>query len=554
MALAFIPFKDFAPGGDSMGDRLADAKNVIPLFGGYHPLRARVNAAVVADHPILGAHVHTFPTGLGTSSYLADAARFYAGSRAKLYTVTPSAWTDVSRAAGPPPYAAAGEPAGWRFASYGDDVWACNALNTFQRHASGAATFVDGPTSTFVPKPRFCGVVREAMIVADLSANGAGFYADQFTWSDFNDATWYDDKTGTRAASVAGGSLGKRIRSRPGQITGFIGGEYGRFFKRRSIHAIQLTGGNDVWRLDEISPKIGCMFPSSLIDGEDGAYFFSGRRFYRQDGQNPPEPISTPEIEALFTDGIHYGDKGFFHAAMSAPSQEDNLMVGVEDWRTGIKFWFYTAGFTLFPSSTPLNAAVCYDPQSGAWSRLTESDLAGGLEFMRGVPYPENGTELSSKETVRMIFFSDDGSSNSQWSSFSGEHEAGLLETKRQSLVFDQLSPSGHYQIQAVLPVFTVPETSSWSDTVQPPVPVPAVTVAIQASNDMHFASVADADGAVINPRSAAYSQANADDWGWLSEPIAGRFFDVSLAFPAGAEWRNCQGVWVYGDPVGVTG
>ncbi len=151
-----------------------------------------------------------------------------------------------------------------------------------------------------------------------------------------------------------------------------------------------------------------------------------------------------------------------------------------------------------------------------------------------------------------MIFFTDDGSSNSQWSSFSGEHEAGLLETKRVALAFDQLSPTGYYQIQAVLPAFTVPESSSWTDTPQPPVPVPSLTVAIQASNEMHFRDQTDAAGTVVSPRSAAYAQTAADDWGWLSEPIAGRFFDISLSFPVGSEWRNCQGLWVFGDPAGA--
>lgn len=546
MALAFIPFKEFAPGGSAMGDQLADAKNVLPLYKGYFPLRARVTGATVADNPILGAHVHTYPTGMGTGSYQADAATFYAGSRAKLYTVDASAWTDVSRGGG---YAAAGEPAGWRFASYGDDVWACNALDVFQRRTASAGNFANGPTSTFVPRPRYCGVVREYMVLSDLTANGAGFFADQFTWSDANDASWYDDKTGARPESSAGGAIGKRIRSRPGQITGFIGGEHGRFFKRRSIHALQFTGGNDVWRLDELSPKVGCMLPSSLIDGEDAAYFFSGRSFYRQEGLAPPERISPSEIDVLFTDGVHYGAKGFYHGAMSAPSQEDNLMVGVEDWQTGLKFWFYTAGYQAIPASTPLNAGVCYDPSAGLWSRITETGMSGGLGFMRGVPRPESAIAATSKDTVRLVFFCDDGSSNSQWATFSGDHEAGLLQTQRLALSFDQLSPTGYYRIRAIAPMFTIPETAAWAAS-PPAVAVPALTIAIQGSNEPHFRSQTDADGTVVSPRAAAYALANANDWGWLSEPISARFFEVAVSFPAGAEWRAFAGLWVDGEPV----
>lgn len=542
MAVAFIPFNAFSPGGSNFGDQLTDVRNCLPLYGSYYPLRQKSAGNQVADSPVIGAYAHIFPTGIGTGSYVADASTIFAGTRTKLYDTGTNPWTDLSRGGG---YAAAGEPGGWRFASFGNDVWAVNALDAAQLRAANTGAFANGITSTFKPIGRFIGVVREFMIHASLA--NAGRYADEFCWSDANDAAWFDDRTGTRPASVAGS---KRIVSRPGQITGFVGGEFGKFYKRRSIHALQFTAGNDVWRLDEISHGVGCALPSSLIPGEDADYFFSGRGFYSQSGLDAPQKISPPDIDQLFTDGIHFGDSGFFHGTMSAMSQEDNLMVGVEDWKTGLKWWFYKAGFSLFPSSTPLNAAVVYDPQSGLWSRVEETGLVNGLSFYRGVAYPENATELSSSETVRMVFFDDDGSGNSRRCTFSGAHEQAVLQTERQVISFPDMSPTGRFRLNGVLPVFTTPASASWTDV---PTTVTAANVSIQvrASNDPQYTAVNDADGNAVSPRTETYTLADANEWGWFPHSVEGRVWDITVTIPAGSEWRNFTGLWINGDPVG---
>jgi len=542
MSVAFIPFNAFSPGGSNFGDQLTDVRNCLPLYGSYFPLRQKSTGNQVADSPVLGAFAHVFPTGIGTTPYVADAATIFAGTRTKLYDTGTNPWTDLSKGGG---YAAAGEPGAWRFASFGNDIWAVNCLDATQRRTANAGNFADGIASTFKPIGRFIAPVREFMIIASLA--NVGRYADEFAWSDANDATWWDDRTGTRPFSAAGQ---KRIGSRPGQITGFVGGEFGVLYKRRSIHALQLTGGNDIWRLDEISHGVGCALPSSLIPGEDANYFFSGRGFYSQSGLDAPQKISPPEIDQLFTDGVHFGAQGFYHSGMTAMSQEDNLMVGVEDWKTGLKFWFYKAGFQLLPSSTPLNAGIVYDPQSQLWSRLDEQGLVNGLSFYRGIAYPENSTELTSNETVRMVFFDDDGSGNSRRCTFSGQHEQAVLQTERQVISFPDMSPTGRFQLDGVLPVFTTPSSSQWTD-VPTSVSVANVSVAIRTANDPQYIQDADDDGTIISPRSETYAQADANEWGWFPHSIEGRVWDITVTIPAGSEWRNFTGLWISGKPVG---
>lgn len=535
MPVAFIPFNAFSPGGSSFGDQLSDALNVLPLYGGYFPIREKVVGNEVTDSPVTGCFAHTFPSGIGSAAYQGDAATIFAGTPTKLYDTAANPWTNLSRGGG---YGAATFPGSWHFASFGNDVWATNGIDPTQRRTNNAGSFADGITSTFKPAGRFLGVVREFMIQASLS--NAARFADEFCWSDSNDATWYDDRTGTRTASLAGS---KRIVSRPGQLTGFVGGEFGIFFKRRSIHALQFTGGADVWRLDEISHGIGCAFPSSLIAGEDANYFFSGRGFYSQSGLYPPVKISPPEIDQLFTDGVHFGRQGFYHGSLATMAQEDDVIVGVEDWKSGLKFWFYSAGFAVGKQSTPLDAALVYDPQSQLWSRLAP---LGGDDYSinRLTAYPENGTEQTSVETVRLVLFTDEGGGVSARCGFSGQHAQATLKTQRQPISFPDLTPTGRCRINGVLPIFTVPDVQAWSEF-PVPVAVPNISITFRAANDPQFTSLADAAGTVISPRSEAYAVTDANEWGWFPHSIEGRLWDITVVIPEGGEWRNFTGVWV---------
>ena len=537
MAVAFVPFGAYSPGGSSFGDQLSDVKNAIPLYGSYFPLRQKVVDTSVSAGPMQGGYAHVFPSGIGTTSYLADAVTVFAGTAAALYDTGTNPWTDLSRVGG---YGAASSPAAWRFVSFGNDVWATNGIDPTQRRTNNAGIFADGITSTFKPAGRFLGVVREFMI--EVSLSNVGRFADEFAWSDANDATWFDDRTGTRPASLAGQ---KRIVSRPGQITGFVGGEFGVFFKRRSIHALQYTGGNDVWRLDEISHGVGLGLPGSLIAGEDGNYFFSGRGFYMQSGLEPPVKISPPEIDQLFTDSVHFLENGFYHQTMTRIVDEYSLMIGEEDAATGLKLWFYRT-FGTSTAGTPLVAGVAYDPQSHLWSRIDGINLANQMELVGLVARPDSYTGATTGDTIRLFGFDYVNGSTSSRFTFSGNHEEATFSTQRQVISFPDMSPTGRFRLNGIMPIFTVPANSAGD-----PAPVPNVQISVRTANDPQFVAVVDDLGGTISPRSEAYVETDANDWGWFPHSIEGRVWDITLIFPIDSEWRNCTGVWINGEPVG---
>lgn len=512
-----IPFGRFAPGGSVFGTQATEAKNVLPLYGGYYPMREQTKDASVADIPITGAFAHVYPVGAGLATYEGDKVTVIAGTRSALYEVTAASFTNISRGAG---YgvALAARPAGWRCASFGNDVWATNCYDPIQRRTNNTGAFADGVTSTRSPIARFIAPVREFMVVTD--------YADSIYWSDINDATWFDDRTGARPASLAGS---KALRSLAGQITGFTGGEFGVIYKRRSTYALQFTGGADTFRLDELSPGIGVALPGSLIKGRLADYFFGGDGFYRRTGLSAPEKISPLDIDQLFTDAGRFPGIGFRHAAITTMAQEDDLLTGFEDGRTGLLFWFYQ---TSTASGTyPMTAAVVYDPATTMWTRL---DGAGAADanLIRAVSLPDTSVLATTDDNLGAIAFRVE-SGNSVRATFSGPTLAATLRTGRLNK-----EDGGRFKIKGAMPIFTTPESDKLTPTATPN-PVANVTVTIRVSNEPYYEIQADADGTTISPRSESYARTDANDWAVFPVNLEGYWYDVQIDIPAGSSWHS---------------
>jgi hypothetical protein len=527
VAPIWIPFGAYSPGGSDFGQGLAEALNVLPLFGNYHPLRGLTGSVAVTDIPATGAYCHVYPVNPGLATYSGDGATIFMGTKTKLYESTTTAFNDLSRGAG---YGAAlaARPAGWRFASFGNDVWATNVVDPIQRRTNNTGAFADGVASTLKPVARFLAPVREFMIAVDPY--------DTFYWSDENDATWYDDRTGTRPASAAGS---KPVRSRPGQITGFTGGNYGIFYKRRSIFVLQFTGGDDIWRLDELSNNTGVALPGSLVQGRAADFFFGGDGFYTREGQTPPVKISTSAIDQLMIDAGRFSGKGFAHGSINTLAQEDDLMHGFEDGRTGLVFWFYQTSAS--GSTTPLNHGLVYNPADGAWTRLDGTDLS--FDIARGVSIPDSSVAATTDDMLSTVIFQTKGTDTVRLT-FSAANLAGTVRTLRRND-----TSSAKLRVKNPIPVFTVPDSDALTPTVTP-TPIPNAAVTIRMANDPHFRVVTDADGGQISPRSEVYAQADASELGGVyPNVLEGYWYDAQVDMPAASSWHALEGLWLDVEP-----
>lgn len=542
MPLTYIPFRDFKPGGSAFGVELSEAQNVLPLFGGLYAIPALANpGTTVATAPMTGAFAHLYPASGGTSSYVGDDVTIFAGSKTALYDS--AAWTNLSKGGG---YAAApgDEPAAWRFASFGNDIWACNGLDVFQRRTNNAGNFADGPVSTFVPRPRFCAAVREFMVLGDLSANTNGF-PDQITWSDINDATWYDDDSvAARPDSLSGGETGKRIVSRPGQITGLVGGSFGVIFKRNSIHVLQLTGGSEVWRIDDIDPAIGCALPGSLVAGRRGNYFFGGDGFYRQVGFSPAEKISPPEIDEVMVSSYNNSDRAV-GSSVDTMAEEDALIISWESRKTGLIFWV-TRTFDA------RQVALIYNTATGAWTEaLLEDPEDNALMYIDcAVGLPQYIEASTTGDFLRCVLFTSVGP-NARARTFSGSNYPARLVTKRVHFGLDAQDRPRSVRIKGTSPVFRTPRTLGSST----PLEGAAIQadVLIRASNTIYFEPQTDPYGASVSPRTEGpFDPVNeaSDMDGFLPHNVVGMIFELTVTIPYAQYWTIFDGVWCWWEAV----
>lgn len=510
MPPVFIPFDGWSPGGGYFGEGWAVASNLYPGFGSVgRPWRqfSTVGTGVV-DGPMLGSHSHVWAAGVASAAYTPDAQTLFVGSATKLYTVSPStgAFTDLSRGGG---YAAAGQPAGWRFATIGNDIWAANGLDAMQRRTNNAGNFANGVVSTFKPAPRFLAPVREHMVVANL--NQAGRFQDEVAWSTDDDATNFDPPAAT-SISLAGA---KRLTSIPGQITGFLGGQYGLAFKRSGIFYLEYTGTSQVLRPEILSETIGCAFPSSIIRTRYGIFFLGQDGFYQIVGLAPPVPISPPGVNAFL-----FGNTFAVEPTVLSPWQEDTQAEAFTFAGLPLIGWAYrdTVG-----GGIGSDQVVLYDPPTQRWGYGDIQPTQTGAFLSR-----KGGASLY--DSVAGFTYSDGTSKYAHYSGGTsvGQYQSIDIELRFRSADLESAGRQGQSMINWVLPVFSK-EASFSSSAVEP-------TLNLDAALDP-FQTGFTTEG----PR--AFTQRDVVSGAYPFQ-LAGRFFRLRISIPA-AIFENFHGVWI---------
>lgn len=531
----FIPFTGFRPGASEHGNGLLRAENALPLWESWRSLPAyTVGGTALSTTPILGSYVHIYPSGMDTALYVGDAQTEFHGFKASLRTYAGTTFTDISRGGG---YAAgAAIPAGWHFASFGGDVWAANWYDPIQRRTNNAGNFANGAASTFSPVARDLIVVREFLVA--ISLNQAGRYVDEFAWSDINDATWWDTlTTAVRPESLAGSKI---VRSRPGQLLRGVGGEYGRLFKRRSIFALQFTGGSDVFRLDEISGSVGLYWPGSLVECRDGSVrFWGGDAFYKQEGFGAPERISPESLNSMLLD---YELDTVWNYAMdrawpTSAWHEDLYMQSWQSQFTDLVFWAYRSKVGVNPGR--MERILVHDPVSGEWDILKLGTSASeGLSTLAGSPVNTGGGTGLLADVIWTYF---DGA-NVARNRFDGASSmSATFATQR----FQVTEGGGPGRITGILPVFSTPPVTGHPDYRLTALPA-GTQIHLIIANDPSFVRQVDADGAQVSPRYESHLITEADDWGWVAYGLEGTWGVVVVEWPAGAtNFRGFPGVRV---------
>lgn len=493
------------------GGHVRYAKNVAPFAGSYRPRQKQTfgdELALTGAVPANALHTHIFPTGTGSTNYIGDGSTVYAGTQNRLFQVTDTGFTAVPRAALYAQGALDVAPA-WSFCSFGDQVIASNLIDEMQVQSVRGAAFANLITSAFKPQARYVSVLRTSIIAANLDSAGGARFPDEYAISVPGNAASHDP---------AGGAITQRSLARPGQLTGVVGGEFARLFKSNSMSAVQFTGSSIApWREDLISSTVGTRYGKSIVELRGGdVAFFGGDSFYRQSGPaGQPQKVG-PQIlpdfleYAQFEPTLHPFPPLRVGVVPMGMDVEDGIMFGSVCAKSGNVLWAYKP-----ESGENLDGAI--------WGILWEPDLDlwSFQEFPSPIVALANYPDISDRSIIGGIVGLDYNwdTDVSRWFRFSSATcAASYIRWAAQPLALDGADEPVVVRLKGVLPLFT------WRGPAAGTAP-PDVTVEVTLYDDPYFNAISGGQ-----PRTASLTvTANKTEWGWLNEPLEGRFLAAQL-------------------------
>lgn len=291
-----IPLLDFAPDLDSSTEGVVtDMSNFVPLTSGY--------AGKPRPTFLTGSAIDEEIQGLALVLVTNGSARLFIGTASKIEEFSGSSLSDRSRVGG---YTAGANR--WRWAAYGDFVYATDKIDAVQKSTGGA--FADQAT---IPKCDFIDRIGDFLIIA--STNEA-------TNGDQNDRWWCSalGNTDDFVPSIATQCVTNRLTDSPGPITASKGlGDNWIIYKANALYKGTYQGPPDVWAFERVSTDVGCISSESIITVGYSHFFLGNDNFYVFDGALP-RPIPN-NLRNWFFDRLQrayaYKTQGLYDRARS---------------------------------------------------------------------------------------------------------------------------------------------------------------------------------------------------------------------------------------------
>lgn len=274
-----IPLLGFTPDAEpATPGVITDCTNLIPtengMAGGPTPNAAVSGLAALASSA-RGASVLVNTTGT---------RRTFAGTQTKLYEISGSTWSDVSRGGN---YTGSVENR-WMFVQFGNAAVATNDTEKIQASTGGA--FADISTA---PQARIIVGAQNFVLAFDTSDATYGDRPDGWWCSEFQNHDGWTPSVSTQATNG-------RLVGIPGAIlaAAMLGGLC-IAYKATGAYVGQYVGAPTVWDWTPVVGEFGCVGPEAVVD-IGGAHFLVGSdNFWLFDGTRP-YPVGNNQVRQWF--------------------------------------------------------------------------------------------------------------------------------------------------------------------------------------------------------------------------------------------------------------
>lgn len=287
-----------------------EARNVLPGPSAFRPVRSPVTTTNALNGVCRGAAIVLKNDGSTVQ---------FAASPDKLYKLTASTFTDVSRTVGGAYLTVPGER--MRFITFGQTIIATNGQDVPQVFDTTSSTnFTALPGSP--PLARYIETVRDFVVLGALTGNEKRIH-----WSGLANSNFWTP--GTQSCDYQDFNSG-------GPIRGLLGGSVGYVFQQQRITRMTFVPGNTtgtpggglIFQFDEVQGQKGLAAPNSLVRVGDVAYYYSTDGFYKFDMNSGQQiPIGTNKWRRFFLNDIRSGT--------------ELNMLGAADPVNPIVFWPY---------------------------------------------------------------------------------------------------------------------------------------------------------------------------------------------------------------------
>lgn len=478
-----LDLPEWAPDNASPNSGLsALIKNAVPQQTGYGPLPG------LAQYNVSALAARAYGLGIGRTNSNSFAA--FAGTTTKLYKLSGSSWTDVSRLVG----GNYGVPTTdlWRFAQFGTYLYATNVNDTLQRIDINSGTNFAAVAGS-PPQARNVTVVGDFLVLSSLNSDGQAI-----RWSAINDPTSW-----TLSVNLAD----TQTFPDGGRVTGVAGGQVGYVLQEYAINRMTFQPGSDyVFTFEKIINGKGCISPYGYETVAGTVFFVAEDGFYAYSASNGLLPIGSQRVNDWFQSNT---DR----------SRVQQVLCIADPYRPRIYWAAYSSG-----NSSNYDLLMIYDWSLNRW---TYSDMSAQI----WAPVATPGTGLDSLPAVSIdtmtVSFDDrrydggrpalaaiDGSGVLSFQS--GPNLTAQLETQELNPM-----PGGRALVR-----FATPATDNLS-----------VTVAAATRNRFEDAL-------------SWGSEKSIEITGKALMRAEGRFHKYRLTMPAGSSWTTADAVDI--DPVGT--
>ena len=334
-----IPFLGFLPDADEhTAGVLTDCEMMLPSMKGYKGAPSFVSAADALAAECRGA---AYVVKLDNST------RLFAGTQTKLYELSGTTWSDVSRVGD---YVGAADSV-WRFAQFGDISLAVNATDAFQ-YSNGSGDFAD---LSGAPKAAVIETVGGFVMVGNY--NDGSSVPDGIKWSAFLDYSDWTPDVATQAGDL-------RLLDTPGEVRGLKRlGPNAVAYKEQSMYLGVNNGPPVLWGFTLISGEIGAVSHESIVSIETAHFFISRSDIFMFDGARPV-PIG---------DGIR---EWFFNDLNSDFAFK---IRGIHDKNNAQILWYYPST----QSTGSLDSCIIFNYRTRKWGRANRT-IEACLEYLTG--------------------------------------------------------------------------------------------------------------------------------------------------------------------------